>query len=662
MVPIFNKNSFNPSAPLVRRPSHDDENIEPLQKVPARTPLGTAEVNLERRRCIKFACAPQKEASKPSEEPKRPQQPPAQVVQTTPKRVTTIKFACPAKVSHEASSLVEKPRMIRAVSPAPQARDKKSSPKAASKSHRDSNSTVTNSPIQTRTQVLSSERSRRLSVNSDLARTEALRFHEFASSEEEIEEWTQESTVHRSRLTVEDTLKIENTLRRLGQEAEDEADEDEDEDEDIDDVDENDEDDDLDDIDDLDDEEGDDSEDDGNDDEKKEYSSDEGFQTDDEHGFAVSDDESDAGSDFAWWTPALRPGAESTAATSMDQLDYIRPSARRSVSESSIASVNSTTGDYRDQRPLRRKKSRPVNIRVPSPELPDSTDFVCGTLDEDRPLEAAYIDRLERRRAAKHKLTPQDIDPTFPTSDPEIDEEDDDEGEPDRLASESDAHLMMHGPMDAHLDPRGRSRGNVKRSPAVSPKRLRSPPPPCKRPARSPPPRKLFGQSPRRHRSPMPATRLRSPPPTRRGSTQHFSPRRPDLAIRFGGLAERPALTMSSSLPRTPVTTVPPPISEDEETACEMPVSRRAIDIRVGLEKKRQRRREQLYRKAHRKGAKEKRPPPGKGYERMKEMGLGLAAHRGKNPQLGYGFGAEFGAFGMAGATPDQNDMHVLSV
>jgi hypothetical protein len=110
---------------------------------------------------------------------------------------------------------------------------------------------------------------------------------------------------------------------------------------------------------------------------------------------------------------------------------------------------------------------------------------------------------------------------------------------------------------------------------------------------------------------------------------------------------------MSSSLPRTPVTAPSPQdYVDDEDTCCELPV-RRAIDIKVGLEKKRQRRREQQYRKLHRKNNhKEKRPAPGKGAERMREMGLGLAAHKGKN--IGF-------AFGMP-PTPDQKDMHVLSV
>lgn len=79
-------------------------------------------------------------------------------------------------------------------------------------------------------------------------------------------------------------------------------------------------------------------------------------------------------------------------------------------------------------------------------ELPDSTDFVCGTLDEDRRLEQAYITRMKDIEAAKHKARPQDIDPTFPTSDPEMDEEDDEDLE-DPEESEQEEN-MMHGSMD----------------------------------------------------------------------------------------------------------------------------------------------------------------------------------------------------------------------
>lgn len=592
-----------------------------------------------------FACGQKEEKKTSSEAPANPT--PGPPSEEPPKRACTIKFACPTKISTDAPSKEGSSR-ARMASPAPLARVKMTSPKLPSKVHRDSDSTVrNNSPVSVR-KAPTVDRTRRLSSNSDLARCEAYRFHEFASSEEEIEEWTQEVTCHRNRLTVQDTLKIENNLRKLGEEvAEEEALED-DEDEDDEDVVDMDDDDEL-----LDDD----------DEDSDAYSdkTDEGFQTDDEEGFAVSDDESDAGSDYNWWVPGA-----STAATSIEHLEQLRLKVHRTVSESSIGSLESRDGHLKiSDVPSKRRKSRPVNIRVPSPELPDSTDFVCGTLDEDRPAEAMYMATLERRRAAKHKPTPQDIDPTFPTSDPELPDDDEDEvSEVENLASESD---FLHGRMDPlDADLRGRRKAlPVKRSPLPSPKRLRSPPPmkravhrspppPTKRSAhRSPPPRKLFGTSPRRQHSPPP-TRLRSPPPTRRGSVNPVAMRqRGDMSIRFAGLAERPAPTVSASVPRTPITMRNPfELDEEETNADDMPI-RRAIDIQVGLEKKRQRRRERLYRKQHCKAVKEKRPAPGRGAERMREMGLAAHAHKGRT--------TAFGPFQIPTAA-DQQDMHVLSV
>lgn len=635
MIPFFNK---KPSGQPLSVVSHDDDGIDPLQKAPAQ-PAGERNVEavLGRKRCIMFACG-KKDEKKPTVEAPKPE-PKPQPAEEPPKRVCTIKFACPSKVSTDAPAQSNKPR-VRMVSPAPTARRTPSSPKP--KAHRDSDSTVRNSsPVSVR-KAPAINRPRRLSLTSDLARCDAYRFHEFASSEEEIEDWTQVSTCHRSRLTVSDTLKIENGLRKLGEEAEEEALEDDDEDE----------------ADELDDDEDDDvlEEDEDNSDADSE-STDEGFQTDDENGFAVSDDESDAGSDYNWWAPG--PSTAATSVEHLEQLQQLRLKATRTVSESSGGSLESSKGfEFPKKLHSRRKKSRPVNIRVPSPELPDSTDFVCGTLDEDRPLEQAYLSTLERRRAAKHKPTPQDIDPTFPTSDPDLpDDDDDDDPETENLVTESDNQFMFHGRMD-HIDGDARGRRKEvpkKRSPAHSPRRLRSPPPPKRTVHRSPPPRKLFGASPRRLYSPPPPLRLRSPPPTRRGSvnplaTQH----RNEMMIRFGGIGERPALITSASVPRTPLTPGPNPLEydEDEFDANDLPV-RRAIDIQVGLEKRKQRRKDQLYRKQHRKPAKEKRPAPGRGAERMREMGLAANAHKGKTNAF-YPY--------QIPATPDQEDMHVLSV
>jgi len=64
----------------------------------------------------------------------------------------------------------------------------------------------------------------------------------------------------------------------------------------------------------------------------------------------------------------------------------------------------------------------------------------------------------------------------------------------------------------------------------------------------------------------------------------------------------------------------------DEETTDGY--TRGAIDIVKGLERKRQHRREKLLRKQNnraRKGGPERKPQPGKGAERMRELGLQMA-------------------------------------
>lgn len=65
---------------------------------------------------------------------------------------------------------------------------------------------------------------------------------------------------------------------------------------------------------------------------------------------------------------------------------------------------------------------------------------------------------------------------------------------------------------------------------------------------------------------------------------------------------------------------------------------RGAIDIVKGLEKKRQRRKEKLYQKAcakaAAKGEKAYKVKPGKGAERMREVGLELQRYRGKGEHI----------------------------
>ncbi|CRK46059.1 hypothetical protein BN1723_006838 [Verticillium longisporum] len=341
-----------------------------------------------------------------------------------------------------------------------------------------------------------------------------------------------------------------------------------------------------------------------------------GYHTDEETGFADSDDEAD--DDLQLWTPAQ-------PALRLSGLSSTTPVGRRASlghqSDSSLGSISSV-------RAVRSGKSRRIKIRPGTPELPDSTDFVCGTLDEDRPIEDAYLSCLAARRREKLHVIPQDIDPSFPASEPE------DNGEeelynPVKHASDDD-DVWLHGEMD-DLDHQQERRSRKKKSEHSSPKRYHSPPPkqryhspPPKNRGRSPPPKRLFDRrSPCRMRSPAPQV-VRSPPASLRIGPQ---------AIAFKELASRPGLTMTKSLPRPAAwfnmrngrrNKALMPNAHDNDVHI-----RSAIDIVKGLEQKRQRRKEKYYQKycnRARKGQKpERKPMPGMGCVRMRELGLLMA-------------------------------------
>lgn len=626
-LPSLTINKKDSEATLtIRHESHNEKvtSSHTQKKTPGPSNENTVEAGLGRRRCISFACG-RKENNVTVVAPPKPQSPPKvqlKAAEPAPRRCT-IKFACDAK----ATAL---PKKSRIASPPPPSNRLAVPSKGTPRSHRGSDSTVRNeSPKSVRKASLTIRHSRKYSENSDIGRREATRFHEFASSEEEVEEWTQELTCHKNRLTVTDTLRIENGLRKLGEEVEEEALEDDEDEDDEELLDEDDED--LDEDEDEEDEEEDDDEDERESVVSYGSVSDGGFQTDDEGGFAVSDDDSDNGSDYEWWAPS-----RTAVVAPSSQPEHIRPTAgHRSLSDSSTGSDGSAAGSGLFSRASPSRKRKPVNIRPRSPELPDSTDFVCGTLDEDRPLEEAYYSALEQRRAAKHKLTPQDIDPTFPTSDPEMDEEDE-EDEPDVAAEDSDQHILMHGQLDHINDDegRGRRRPGSKRSPIASPKRFRSPPPPAKRGQahRSPPPRRSHCQSPKGLRSPPPAGRCRSPPPMRRTALA-VTCKQQEATIKFTGMAQGPRPTVVASLPRPPTLFHQVVYDDDDEgDSTNDTLKRGPMEIKAGVALKRQRRKEKLYQKHCRKAGKEKerRPAPGKGAERMREVGMGLAAYRGK--------------------------------
>lgn len=583
------------------------------------------EAGLGRRRCITFACGRQAasistritspaetggDISKPIFASKRPRQ---------------LRFACPMKPSPRAVGIIESDKMHSDTLQTPNlslyqhnmphsysGRHQHPGPSSANERSANGNTSVDLQSIRNRQKPPVSNRMK-------LELSEATRFHEFAGLFDVDDEWINQPMASRQKITVNDTLRKENDIRRLAEEADDESLEDygDHDAESLNNLDK------LDDV---------------NDFESDDEASDGGNESDNEKGFAGSDDDSDQGPQYEFWTPGV-----TTAATSLDYMEHIRPISQRFASDSSLDSLikpHEKTAGYKfsnkRSRDSQRNRKSP-KMRPGTPDLPDSTDFVCGTLDEDRPLEAAYLSCLEERRRSKHKLIPQDIDPSFPTSDLEADE---DEADDKGLLSDEHTWVVGHPDNSDEEFSKRKSKDDSRklgRSPMPSPKRARSPAPRRGIIHRSLPPRKLFGQSPGDVRSTSEFhQKLHSPPSTRRTSFCK-SPRQQFHGIAVSHLAQRPHPTHTTSLPRTPnpfwrqhredrnndsdaTSTAASPTKADLH-------GRGPIEIVRGLESRRQRRKEKLWRQHCRYAGKEKerKCQPGRGAERMRELGLEMA-------------------------------------
>lgn len=243
---------------------------------------------------------------------------------------------------------------------------------------------------------------------------------------------------------------------------------------------------------------------------------------------------------------------------------------------------------------------------------------------------------LEERKRSRQRLIPQDIDPSFPTSDPEAENEGNESEDEDAAESpteSSNLENMSHSSFRAAEDLRNRHEQPSERldnGARVSSKRLHSPPP-----------GRLFGHASRRLRSPPPPSkRVASPPPSRRPSPLASSVTGNRQAFVVHRLAQRPNLTRTASLPRSAnpfwdqhrppasdpsrMTTKDTNFHVKKGTDAELH-TRGPIDIVLGLEHKRQRRREKFWRlhcqKAHAGKEKERKCQPGKGAQRMREVG-----------------------------------------
>ncbi|KAK4936708.1 hypothetical protein LTR66_015300, partial [Elasticomyces elasticus] len=245
------------------------------------------EKTLGRKRCIMFACKGT-EPEKLKEEIRAPKEEQKSVEEPAPRR-TRISFACVAKPDHAESSQPQQ-QSRRQSSPVPKIRQPVE--KAAEHPRRATEA----APPKTLLAVVE-EKPIPATVPA-VAPAPIIKpaskqfFHEFASSQDEVEDWVnKDAQVVRPKLTIDDCMKKENAIRRIGKEAEEEAEEEERE------------------QDEVDEEDDDDQEDDFAPSEKDQ--SDGGNESDDEGGFADSDDESDTSSNYPFWTP----GTANTART-----------------------------------------------------------------------------------------------------------------------------------------------------------------------------------------------------------------------------------------------------------------------------------------------------------------------------------------------------------
>ncbi|KAI3391342.1 hypothetical protein diail_7493 [Diaporthe ilicicola] len=575
---------------------------------------------IAKKRCISFACAakPKDDAPKPKAPVAAPAVAPAPTAAAQPAqpRKTCIKFACTARPSTQQTPL-QKPR-----SEMPKQEESGSvstvvnrSPSSTRKARSPVASRARSSPRRSAQSPVAVRKTKFITANSRDLQGEICHFHEFASDHPTEEDWIrQEKCIAKARLTMDDLLKKENDIRRLGKEAEEEAEQEEEDEEGEEALDEDDEDDEenADDDDEIVEEE------DIEEDDKSGYGSDDdfsdGYNTDEEYGFAESDDEENDG--LHLWTFNVHKAGQARAS---EATPVFRPwSLGDQHSDSSTGSRKHIQGKHSQSR----LAGRPM-----TPELPDSTDFVCGTMDEDRPLEEAYLTRLAARKQEKLRLIPQDIDPSFPTSEPE----DDDDDEDAKHSHGSTDHLFLHGEIEELEEERPDRRH--RRGENASPKRLRSPPP--KR-LRSPPP-KARGRSPRRLLDRSSPKRIKSPAPAHGPKSPRASPTHADKVTAFKSLASRPGLTHTKSLPRAAY--FPAQAKSGKRTRAntvnrDNAHVRGAIDIVKGLEHKRQRRKEKFYQKYCNRARKgqipEKKAQPGEGAERMRELGLILAGKIGQ--------------------------------
>lgn len=423
--------------------------------------------------------------------------------------------------------------------------------------------------------------------------SEATRFHEFASGEMEVDDWVRRDIGDLTRkLTINDTMEKENEIRRLACEAEEEE---------------------------LEEEEAVAA---SNDEEENEQEEDEyEYDSEDSYFSGYYCNQSNEVYNKAGLVNADKSAkGYFTSRSQANGTTEPTPPLRRHVLS------NSSEDSLPHRYTVFAHRNSSGTMKHTHLELPDSTDFVCGTLDEDQPLEKAYLSCMEARKQARYKKTPQDIDPSFPDSDSDV-EMDDDSTTDD--TSDEQEHLYRER-LDERND--GRKSPTFSRNRAsighYSPKKLHSPPPLKQRhkPTSS---RKFFSSSPRCSQP--------SNPNNKASQEEALSSSRP-IVFSPHGTCSRP--TYTKSLPRLSnhfyrsYHTDCRKILTDYENEDSNPDNhvRGALDIVKGLEHKRQRRKEKLYSKQTTqkfKSHSERKTQPGEGAERMREVGLFMAGKAG---------------------------------
>lgn len=602
----------------------------------------------EKRRTIQFACGAKPVTKDAAAMPPPPKSATAARKEASPevlKRRTCIKFACPSKPGAAAPATPPRGPNARAGTTTPARDVNTASPSVSVRKFRSPSTgnprtarsatprRSSHSPIATRSKPI-------VGGDSQELRRASAQFHEFASDVPQEDDWIRaDQSATKRKLTIDDTFKLELAFKKLTTEVEEEEAQEEEDDADEDETVAGG------DVEDLLDDDEDDVE-----DEKLQFGypsadlsgASDGYRTDSEIGFASSEDEDD---ELVLWTTHT-PG---------QQVPSVPMYRRPSFGEHSDSSASSKQGP----KPRRRRTgSTAIRFRPGTPELPDSTDFVCGTLDEDRPLEDAYMSCLAARRLEKLHVIPQDIDPSFPTDEPG--DEDDEE---EVAVTEPEDHVLVHGELeDLHHEHGRKKKGDSPRryrSPA--PKRHHSPAPkrhhsPAPKRHHSPPPKRLHsppprhvpvmaaarGRSPRRaYESHSPTSKHLSPAPSLRTRISfHLSPVHTGAGITFKPVSFCQPSDSHKSLPKPgPVFATLKQAGTSRRSRTHTLVSlaatgnggdqhvRGAIDIVKGLEQKRQRRREKFLQKycnrARLGQVHEKRPQPGKGAERMKEWVTG---------------------------------------